>query len=112
MRSKIVAGNWKMNKAYGEALMLATEIVHDSSKEKNPGLLTILAPSFPFLSAVSRSVDGYENFAVAAQNCHFEESGAYTGEVSVQMIISVGARYVIVGHSERRNYLHGNFSRK
>jgi triosephosphate isomerase len=95
-----------MNKAYGEALMLATEIAHDSVKEKNSGLLTILAPAFPFLSAVARSVDGFENFAVAAQNCHFEESGAFTGEVSVQMIISVGARYVIIGHSERRQYFN------
>ncbi len=106
MRLKIIAGNWKMNKAYGEALMLATEVAHDSTNTKHPGLLTILAPAFPFLSAVSRSIDGFDDFAVAAQNCHFEESGAYTGEVSVQMIISVGARYVIIGHSERRNYFH------
>lgn len=106
MRLKIIAGNWKMNKAYGEALMLATEVAHDSVHDKHPQLLTILAPAFPFLSAVSRSIDGFEDFAVAAQNCHFEEAGAYTGEVSVQMIISVGARYVIIGHSERRLYFN------
>jgi triosephosphate isomerase len=106
MRLKIIAGNWKMNKAYGEALMLATEVAHDSVNDKHHGLLTILAPAFPFLSAVSRSIDGFDDFAVAAQNCHFEESGAFTGEVSVQMIISVGARYVIIGHSERRLYFN------
>ncbi|MCX6311970.1 MAG: triose-phosphate isomerase [Bacteroidetes bacterium] len=102
MRLKVVAGNWKMNKTYGEALMLATEVAYDASKVHHQRLLTILAPPFPFLSAVSRSIEGTEGMAVAAQNCHQEEAGAFTGEVSVPMIISAGARFVIIGHSERR----------
>ncbi|MEO5645479.1 MAG: triose-phosphate isomerase [Bacteroidia bacterium] len=106
MRLKIIAGNWKMNKTYGEALMLATEVALDSAKSHHQGLLTILAPPYPFISAVSRSLDGSNNVAVAAQNCHYEESGAFTGEVSVPMIISTGARFVIIGHSERRAYFN------
>ena len=104
MRQKINAGNWKMNKTYGEALMLATEVAGAAAKEHHPGMLTILAPAFPFISGVARCTDGTDGVAVAAQNCHGEESGAYTGEVSVGMIISTGARYVIIGHSERRRY--------
>jgi triosephosphate isomerase (TIM) len=104
MRKKIIAGNWKMNKTYGEALMLATEISDIVSKENHSGLLTILAPPFPFLTAVSRATDGTEGISVAAQNCHPESTGAFTGEVSVPMIISCGAHYVIIGHSERRQY--------
>ncbi len=103
MRLKIIAGNWKMNKNYGEALMLATEVAYDASKAHHQRLLTILAPPFPFISAVARSIEGTDGIAVAAQNCHFEETGAFTGEVSVPMIISVGARFVIIGHSERRS---------
>lgn len=102
MRVKIIAGNWKMNKTYGEALMLATEVAYDAGKIFHPRLLTILAPPFPFISAVARSIEGTNGIAVAAQNCHFEEAGAFTGEVSVPMIISAGGQYVIIGHSERR----------
>lgn len=104
MRTKIIAGNWKMNKTYGEALMLATEVADNVSKENHPEMLTILAPAFPFLTAVSRSIDGTEGIEVCAQNCHTETSGAFTGEVSIPMIISCGAHFVIVGHSERRQH--------
>lgn len=106
MRLKIIAGNWKMNKTYGEALMLATEVAYDAGKVHNQRLLTILAPPYPFISAVSRSIEGTSGLAVAAQNCHYEEAGAFTGEVSVPMIISAGARFVIIGHSERRIHFH------
>lgn len=104
MRKKIIAGNWKMNKTYGEALMLATEVADHVSRENHPGLLTILAPAFPFLTAVSRAVDGTEGIEVSAQNCHTEISGAFTGEVSIPMIISCSAQFVIIGHSERRQH--------
>jgi triosephosphate isomerase len=95
-----------MNKTYGEALMLATEVALDAGNARHQQLLTVLAPPFPFLSAVSRSVEGTDGLAVAAQNCHYEESGAFTGEVSVPMVISAGARFVIIGHSERRIYFN------
>lgn len=108
MRKKIIAGNWKMNKTYGEALMLGTEIADIVSRENHPGLLTILAPAFPFLTAVSRAVDSTDGIEICAQNCHTEVSGAFTGEVSVPMIISCGAHYVIIGHSERRTYAGEN----
>jgi triosephosphate isomerase (TIM) len=104
MRKKIIAGNWKMNKTYGEALLLANEVSDHVSKNNHPSLLTIIAPPFPFLTAVSRATDGTAGIAVAAQNCHTENAGAFTGEVSVPMIISCGAQYVIIGHSERRQY--------
>jgi triosephosphate isomerase len=97
-----------MNKTYGEALMLGTEIADIVSKESHPNLLTILAPAFPFITAVARSVDGTEGIDIAAQNCHYEPAGAFTGEVSVPMIISAGAHYVIIGHSERRQYAKEN----
>ncbi len=106
MRLKIIAANWKMNKTYGEALMLATEVAYDAGKIYHQRLLTILAPPYPFISAVSRSIEGTDGIAVAAQNCHYEEAGAFTGEVSVPMIISAGARFVIIGHSERRTYFN------
>ena len=104
MRKKIIAGNWKMNKTYGEALMLATEVADAVSRDNHPDLLTVLAPAFPFLTAVSRAVDGTEGIEIAAQNCHTETSGAFTGEVSIPMIISCGAHFVIIGHSERRQF--------
>lgn len=106
MRKKIVAGNWKMNKTYGEALLLGTEVADMVSREHHPELLTILAPAFPFLTAVSRATDGTDGISIAAQNCHHEISGAFTGEVSVPMIISCSAHYVIIGHSERRQYFN------
>ncbi|HTL82654.1 MAG TPA: triose-phosphate isomerase [Bacteroidia bacterium] len=102
MRKKIIAANWKMNKTYGEALMLATEVADDVSRHHHTNFITILAPAFPFLTAVSRAVDGTDGIEVAAQNCSQHASGAFTGEVSVPMIISCGAHYVIIGHSERR----------
>ena len=102
-RRKIVAGNWKMNKNLHEAILLADDIrkaVEVLDKKPLPGI--ILAPPFPFLYPVSQTLGGNLQIAVGGQNCSAEQHGAYTGEVSADMIRSTGARYVLVGHSERR----------
>jgi triosephosphate isomerase len=103
MRDKIVAGNWKMNCNREEALSLVTEISGMLQDEKNNSATVILAPPFVHIGAISHFVNG-SPVKVAAQNCASEASGAFTGEVSAAMIKSVGADFVIIGHSERRNY--------
>jgi triosephosphate isomerase len=103
MRKKTIAGNWKMNKNLHEAILLADDIrkkVDLLDKSKLPGI--ILSPPFPFLYSVSQTLSGNSSISIAAQNCCSEHAGAYTGEVSADMVRSTGARYVIIGHSERR----------
>jgi|SRR6185312_2837089 len=105
MRKKIVAGNWKMNKTYAEAIPLLYEIKDLLFKSKQTeGILKIIAPPFLYLHDFYENTKSLKNISIAAQNCASEESGAYTGEVSAAMIKSVGATYVIIGHSERRAY--------
>ncbi len=107
MRKKIVAGNWKMNKTYSEAIPLLYGIKDNLFRSQNvAGVLKIIAPPYPYLHDFYESTKGIKNFYVAAQNCSSEESGAFTGEVSAAMIKSVGAQYVILGHSERRQYFN------
>jgi triosephosphate isomerase len=104
MRQKIVAGNWKMNKTYEEGVELAREVnEYVRYKSGAEGVLVILATPFIHLAKVARNVTE-PNLAVAAQDCSAEKSGAFTGEISADMIASTGARHVIVGHSERRAY--------
>jgi triosephosphate isomerase len=98
-RVKIVAGNWKMHKTVAESLALVGELqplVADLS-----GVEIVLAPPFTSLHPVTASLVG-SPLKLAAQNCHWEKSGAFTGEVSAPMLASLGCSYVIVGHSERR----------
>jgi triosephosphate isomerase len=105
MRKKIVAGNWKMNKNYNEACSLITEIIDGLRKSTiSKEQLVILAPPFPFLELAVSRTEETDYISVAAQNCHSEEKGAFTGEVSTSMIASIGASHVIIGHSERRAY--------
>jgi len=106
MRKKIVAGNWKMNKTFEEAQALVSEVVNMVNDEVNNQAQVVLCPSFPFLATVSKTIDGNANVHLGAQNCHQNESGAYTGEVSAGMLQSVGVEYVILGHSERRQYFY------
>ncbi len=101
MRQQIVAGNWKMNKTLEEGLELAKAILEKTDKPKG---LVVIAPPFPYLREVGKMLKVRKSFHVAAQNCHHEEKGAFTGEVSAEMIASVGAEFVIIGHSERRLY--------
>jgi len=102
MRKKIVAGNWKMNTTFSEATSLAWDIFSLVPTVTDKTVLLIVAPPFPFIEGVSGKLKGADNVFVAAQNCSFEESGAFTGEVSVAMLASMTVDYVIVGHSERR----------
>lgn len=105
-RPKIVAGNWKMNKTLDEAQSLIQDIVR--LNQKNSSVTKIIFPPFPFILAVSESIKQSDTFFVGAQNCHTHSHGAYTGEVSAAMIKSIEGSYVLVGHSERRQYFSEN----
>jgi len=108
MRQKIVAGNWKMNKTLAQGLQLVDEIILKSAKQPSASILKIIAPPFTHLAAVEDRLRSHPDYAVAAQNCHHLQTGAYTGEVSAEIIASTGAKYVIIGHSERRTYFGEN----
>ena len=102
MRKNIVAGNWKMNKTVSEGVELAKEITSKLS-EVPSNVKLIVAPPFTNLVSVKEALKGTV-VGLSAQNCANHESGAYTGEVSAKMVASTGAEYVILGHSERREY--------
>lgn len=104
MRKNIVAGNWKMNTSIEEGVKLVGEIGETLIKI-NHDAVVIVAPPFTHLSAVSDKIkDTGAKIALAAQNCAENESGAYTGEVSAKMLAELSCEYVILGHSERREY--------
>lgn len=106
-RQKIVAGNWKMNKTYQQGLELASEVLPMLKDEVLPSQATaILGTPAIHLAAVAKLIGSQAGVYVAAQNCHDLGQGAYTGEHSADMIASTGAAYVILGHSERRQYNH------
>ncbi|WP_333601067.1 triose-phosphate isomerase [Flavobacterium sp.] len=103
MRQKIVAGNWKMHKNAEETEDLLNELIdklpHDVEAQ------VIVAPTFVNLASAVDHLE-FTNIGVAAQNMHQNESGAYTGEISAEMLKSIGVNIVILGHSERRAYFH------
>ena len=102
MRKKIVAGNWKMNTTVPEGIELAKQVVARAAETPaNVGL--IVAAPFTHLASVAEAIKG-SKVELAAQNCADHTSGAYTGEVSVAMLKSVGCNWTILGHSERRQY--------
>ncbi|MGV6845175.1 MAG: triose-phosphate isomerase [Lutibacter sp.] len=103
MRTKIVAGNWKMNNDLKASKSLAKKIVKSIKKENLNHTRVIIAPTFTNLERVVKKAKGTK-VEVAAQNMHFEKSGAFTGEISGEMLQSVGVNIVILGHSERRQY--------
>ncbi|MBF0525865.1 MAG: triose-phosphate isomerase [Deltaproteobacteria bacterium] len=100
-RKPLIAGNWKMHKTIKETLDLITGI--KAGLQGNEAADVLVAPPFTALSAAAGAVQG-SNILLAGQNLHQEPSGAYTGEVSGQMIRDTGATHVIIGHSERRQY--------
>lgn len=101
MRRPFLAGNWKMNKTVPEAVALAKELVQAVANVADRDV--VICPTFPCLAPVAEVVRG-TNVKLGAQNMYFEDSGAYTGEVSADMLISAGVEFVILGHSERREY--------
>ena len=105
MRQKIVAGNWKMNLTLEQGLALVSEITNMVADEAagSPARV-VVCPSFPYLYSVGKQLPQGGAFYLGAQNCSDKASGAYTGEVSAAMLQSVGCQYVILGHSERRQY--------
>ena len=103
-RRKMVAGNWKMNKNLFEGKQLVTEILEKGLVSEEPVVDVVIAPPFTSLELTAEQIKGHKGFYLAAQNCHHEASGAYTGEVSAAMLKGCGVDYVIVGHSERRQY--------
>lgn len=104
MRKKIVAGNWKMNLEMQPGTALFSEIITMVHDELRGAQEVVVCPPFLHLPALSKLAAGSANVSVGAQNCHQEASGAFTGEISAPMIKSAGAAYVILGHSERRQY--------
>ena len=100
MRQKIVAGNWKMNLDINQGKTLLSEIL-DSNINKD--ILTIIAPPTIHLNSFNQMLS-HTSISIAAQKCHQQDAGAYTGEISAGMLKSVGVEYVILGHSERREY--------
>ena len=103
MRQKIVAGNWKCNTTLQEGIELAKEVNQLVTTEGAKDVVVILGTPFTHLVKIVESV-GISRIGVSAQNCAAESKGAFTGEVSAEMIKSTGAEYVILGHSERRQY--------
>ena len=102
-RRKIAAGNWKMNKNYDDALQLVRDI---SATNPPREIHTVLAVPSIYLKNGVDMLMHIIGIDVAAQNCHQEQSGAYTGEISAPMLSSISVPYVVIGHSERRQYFH------
>ena len=100
MRKKIVAGNWKMNNGLSETIELINDLNQNLS---DSDVKVMIAPSYPFLkTAVDQVGDG--SIEVISQNINDNKSGAYTGEVSIDMLNSIGVNTTLIGHSERRAY--------
>lgn len=102
MRKNIVAGNWKMNKTLSEGIQLANEL-KESLAETKINCDVIIIPPFIHLASISQIISN-TNIKLGAQNCSKNNNGAFTGDISAEMVKSTGAQYVLIGHSERRQY--------
>lgn len=102
MRKPIIAGNWKMYKTISQALEFASEIKNGCDTEN---VEAVICAPFTIIKDLKQALEG-TNVKIGAQNFHYEDEGAFTGEISAKMLHEVGAEYVIVGHSERRQYFN------
>ena len=100
-RTPIVVGNWKLNKTIADALALVTELKNQVAAVRDVEIG--VAPVFTAITQVARRLEG-TNVFLAGQNCHYEQQGAWTGEVSASLLADAGCSHVIVGHSERRQH--------
>jgi triosephosphate isomerase len=104
-RRPIIAGNWKLNKLVSESIELTEDIkvkLMDCQKESLP--VVVLCPVFTAIQSVSEVLEHGKGIFLGAQNCYWEESGAFTGEISVSMLKDLKVEYIVIGHSERRQY--------
>ena len=102
MRKKVIAGNWKMNKLPNEAISFIEELTPYVKNTENEVVLCVPYTDLFYALLTAQGT----NIKIGAQNMHYEEKGAYTGEVSAEMLKSIGVEYVIIGHSERREYFN------
>ena len=102
MRKKVIAGNWKMNKLPNEAINFIDKLIPLVKDTENEVILCVPYTDLFYALLTAQGT----NIKIGAQNMHFEEKGAYTGEVSASMLKSIGVEYVIIGHSERRQYFN------
>jgi triosephosphate isomerase len=107
MRKQIAAANWKMNLTFQQGEKLLDEILGANIKLSDNRQVVFAVP-YPYLLMTRSEVEEEHNYEAAAQNCYHKKSGAYTGEVSVEMLHSIGVNYCIIGHSERREYFAEN----
>lgn len=105
MRKQIAAANWKMNLTYQQGQELLDKILAEPVETKDNHEVIFGVP-FPYLIMAKEKVANLKNYHIAAQNCYNQKSGAYTGEVSVEMLNSIGIKHCIIGHSERREYFN------
>ena len=113
MRKPIIGGNWKMNKTSKEAENLVKELILGVGNYRD--VETVIFPPFVYLKQINNLLKGVGNIALGAQNMFWEEKGAYTAEISPGMLVDVGCHYVVLGHSERREYFsetNENINRK
>lgn len=106
MRNKIIAGNWKMYNTLQDATKLVNDLIIELQDQEMGANRAIIIPPYVYLRDLSEALSRNPDIYLGAQNCHFEKEGAFTGEISAHMLASVGTQYVVLGHSERRQYFH------
>ncbi len=102
MRKPIIAGNWKMNKTIAEAIQFVNEVKNNVNNEN---VEAVICAPFTILKDLKEATKG-TNIKIAAQNMHYAENGAFTGEINAEMLKEIGMDYVVIGHSERREYFN------
>lgn len=107
MRKQIAAANWKMNLTLEDGIKLVDDLLSQNIELQNHQQVIFGVP-FPYLLPLKEKIKTKINYFTAAQNCYFQKSGAYTGEISAEILRSVATDYVIIGHSERREYFNEN----